>query len=155
MLGLAEGGNDPIVGAALDPASSSWRPLAEVPYDGMVLGIRPVWIGTQMLFASQSYDPVTDRWRPLSVEGCRSGYVSSGVWTGRWVVSQGQAYDPSSGRCLELPEGPPRPGFEEVGAFHEFHTPAWDDGRLIVWSGGTGLDGPAPPPDGIVFTPEP
>lgn len=153
MLGLTEGGNDPIVGAVLDPASTSWRRLAEVPYDGLILGIRPVWAGTEMLVASHSYDPVTDRWRPLSVEGCSGRDVSSGVWTGRWVISQTEAYDPSSGRCLELPEGPPRPGFEEYSPFHEFYTPAWDDGRLIVWSGFTGLDGPDPPPDGIVFTP--
>jgi hypothetical protein len=36
---------------------------------------------------------------------------------------------------------------------HEFHTPVWADARLMVWSGGTGLDGPGSPADGVVFTP--
>lgn len=153
VLGLTEGGTDPLIGAALDPSSGAWRPIAEVPYDGLVLGIRPVWTGREMVFAQHAYDPVTDRWRALSTEGCWSSDVSSGVWTGRWVIGQVQAYDPATGRCQLLPEGPPRPDYE-VGAFHEFATPAWDDGRLVIWSGGTGMDGPLPPPDGIVFTPD-
>jgi hypothetical protein len=154
VLGLTEGGMDPLIGAALDPVSGTWRPIAEVPYDGLALGIRPVWTGMEMLFAGHAYDPMSDRWRPLSIEGCRVGDVSSGVWTGHWVISQVQAYDPSTGRCQQLPDGPRRPGFEEFAPTHEFHTPAWDDGRLVVWSGGTGLDGPGSPPDGIVFTPD-
>lgn len=153
VLGLTEGGRDPLIGAALDPSSGTWRPIAEVPYDGLVLGIWPVWTGREMLFAQHAYDSVTDRWRALSTEGCRSSDVSSGVWTGRWVIGQVQAYDPATGRCQLLPEGPPRPDYE-VGAFHEFATPAWDDGRLVIWSGGTGMDGPLPPPDGIVFAPD-
>jgi hypothetical protein len=80
--------------------------------------------------------------------------VSYGVWTGRWLISQTMAYDPPTGRCHTLPKSPARPGFGDLEVLsHEFHKPFWRDGRLVVWSGGTGLDGPAPPPDGIVFTP--
>lgn len=153
VLGLTEGWNDPIIGAAMNQELNSWRNLAEVPYNGLALGTRPVWTGSVMLFSRHSYDPATDRWRPLSTEGCLGRDESSGVWTGRWVIGQIEAYNPSSGRCVGLPEAPRRPGFEEVGPIHEFDTPAWDSGRLIVWSGGTGLDGPGSPPDGIVFTP--
>jgi hypothetical protein len=153
VLGLADGGRSQVIGAALDPASGAWRMLAGVPYDGLALGVHPVWIGTEMLFAGHAYDPVRDHWRLLSTEGCRVGDVSDGVWTGRWVINQSQAYDPATERCFMLPVAPSRPDFEGFGPIHEFHTPAWDDGKLVVWSGGTGLDGPGAPPDGIVFTP--
>lgn len=153
VLGIAEGGVETVVGAALDPKSWTWRRIADVPYDGLTLGIRPVWTDKAMLFAGHSYDPVADRWRVLRRDGCVQRAVSDGVWTGRFVISQIQAYDPARGRCLSLPDAPSRPGFDGIRT-HEFHTPFWVDGRLVVWSGGTGLDGPAPPPDGIVFIPD-
>ena len=156
VLGLTEGGADPIVGAAFDPTTSVWRTIADVPYDGLVLGVPARWSGARMVFVDHAYDPGTDRWTKLETEGCTQGAVSYGVWTGRWLLSQTLAYDPSAGRCLTLPDPPIRPGFEGAGfelRTHEFHTPIWADGRLIVWSGGTGLDGPGSPPDGIVFTP--
>jgi hypothetical protein len=156
VLGLTEGGADPIVGAALDPATSTWRTIADVPYDGLVLDTPARWTGRTMVFVDHAYDPATDRWTKLETEGCSHGAVSNGVWTGRWLISQTQAYDPVAGRCLTIPDAPIRPGFENAGfelRTHEFHTPVWADGRLVVWSGGTGLDGPGSPPDGVVFTP--
>lgn len=156
VLGIGEGGNERVVGAAFDPSSSTWRSIAEVPYDGLILGDRALWTGAEMLFVAHAYDPATDRWRILKREGCGFGAVSDGVWTGRWVIGQVQAYDPRAGRCLTLPDAPRRPGFDDAGfelRTHEFHTPVWADGRLLVWSGGTGLDGPGSPPDGVVFTP--
>lgn len=158
VLGLSEGGADPIVGAAFDPATSTWRTIADVPYDGLVLGVPPRWTGTSMVFVDHAYDPATDRWTQLKTDRCTQGAVSYGVWTGRWLLGQVQAYDPIAGRCLTLPDAPTRPGFENAGfelRTHEFHTPVWADGRLVVWSGGTGLDGPGSPPDGVVFTPAP
>lgn len=156
VLGLTEGGADPIVGASFDPATSTWRTIADVPYDGLVLGVPPRWTGTAMVFVDHAYDPATDRWTQLKTDSCTQGAVSYGVWTGRWLLGQAQAYDPITGRCLTLPDAPIRPGFENAGfelRTHEFHTPVWADGRLIVWSGGTGLDGPGSPADGVVFTP--
>jgi hypothetical protein len=156
VLGIGQGGNERVVGAAFDPSSSTWRPMAEVPYDGLILGDRALWTGDELLFVGHAYDPATDSWRILKREGCGFGAVSDGVWSGRWVIGQVQAYDPQAGRCLTLPEAPVRPGFDDAGfdlRTHEFHTPVWADGRLVVWSGGTGLDGPGSPPDGVVFTP--
>lgn len=156
VLGLTEGGADPILGAAFDPATSTWRTIADVPYDGMVLGVPARWAGAAMVFADHAYDPGTDRWTKLETEGCTQGAISNGVWTGRWLLTQTHAYDPLAGRCLTLPDAPIRPGFENQGfemRTHEFHTPVWADGRLMVWSGGTGLDGPGSPPDGVVFAP--
>lgn len=156
VLGVGEGTNERIVGAAFDPGSSTWRSIAEVPYDGLTLGIPMIWTGRELLFVAHAYDPATDAWTVLKREGCTFGPITYGVWTGRWVISQVQAYDPVAGRCLSLPDAPVRPGFENLGGelrTHEFHTPFWADGRLVVWSGGTGLDGPGSPPDGVVFTP--
>lgn len=151
VLGVGEGGTEPVEGAALDVSTWRWRTIAEVPYDGLILGIKPVWTGEQMLFAGHAYEPATDQWKVLRRDGCTYRAVE-GVWTGRYVINQTQAFDPELGRCFTLPESPDRPGFGGIRT-HEFHTPFWADGRLVVWSGGTGLDGPSPPPDGIVFTP--
>jgi hypothetical protein len=159
VLGIGEGTTEPIVGAALDPSTSTWRQIADVPYDGLILGIPPRWIGSEMVFVAHAYDPVADRWRALRTAGCRPGSVSRaavsyGVWTGRWLISQSTAYDPHAGSCQTLPRSPFRPGFDDLEIVtHEFHTPFWADDRLVVWSGGSGLDGPAPGPDGIVFAP--
>jgi hypothetical protein len=155
VLGIGEGTQERVVGAAFDPDTSRWRVIAAVPYDGLILGIPTVWTGTELVFVAHAYDPATDRWRILKREGCTYGGVY-GVWTGRQVIGQVEAYDPVTGSCLSLPDAPIRPGFENEGfemRTHEFHTPVWSDGRLVVWSGGTGLDGPGSPPDGVIFTP--
>lgn len=156
VLGLTDGGNDPIVGAAFSPATGLWRPIAEVPYDGLALGRAPVWTGTEMVLVFHAYDPTGDRWRILEMEGCDMYSGISGVWTGRLIISQVTAYDPVAGRCFTVPATPPRTGYsitEEIRT-HEFHTPAWNDGLLMVWSGFTGLDGPGANADGVLFRPD-
>jgi hypothetical protein len=154
VLAIREGTDEPVVGAAFDPNTSAWRSIAEVPYDGNIHGLPARWTGTEMVFVAHAYDPDRDAWRGLKVTNCRPFAVSDGVWTGRLLISQASAYDPVADRCLTLPRAPTRPGMGE-SAFHEFHTPIWADGRLVIWSGGTGADGPGPPPpDGIVFKPE-
>lgn len=154
VLGLTDGGRDPVIAAALSPETGRWRSVAETPYDGLELGYEPIWTGSDLLFAYHAYDPATDDWRALQRDGCDLYAGVSGVWTGNLVMSQAVAYDPAAGRCLSLPESPPRTGypFADDIRTHEFHTPAWDGG-LIVWSGYTGLDGPAANPDGVVFRP--
>ena len=152
VLGIGEGGMEPVIGAAYDPLTSTWRRIADVPYDGQILGIPARWTGTEMVFVAHAYDPTSNQWRALKAANCSPGAVSYGVWTGRWLMSQVAAYDPGRDRCLSLPRSPNRPGSK--GALHEFHTPFWADDRLIVWSGGTGADTfDPPPPDGIVFKP--
>lgn len=126
-----------------------------MPYDGLILGIPAVWTDTELVFVSHAYDPVTDRWRILRREGCTFGAVSYGVWTGRWLITQTQAYDVAAGRCQTLPKAPARPApaiFGELLA-HEFHTPFWSDGRLVIWSGGSGSDVIFNGPDGVAFEP--
>lgn len=153
VLGIGDGTADPVVGAALDPETGRWRRIADVPYDGLILGVSARWTGTEMVFVAHAYQPVTDRWRALKAANCSPKAVSYGVWTGRWLISQASAYDPVMDRCLELPRSPNRPG--SGIPTHEFHTPFWADDRLVVWSGGTGADTfDPPPPDGIVFTPD-
>ena len=157
VLGLTEGGADPIVGAAFDRATSTWRMIADVPYDGMVLGVPPRWTGNAMVFVDHAYDPATDRWTQLTTDGCSRGAVSNGVWTGRLLISQTQAYDLAEGRCLTLPDAPIRPGSENETfgvRTHEFHTPVWANGRLMVWSGGSGSDSFFNGGDGALFEPE-
>ena len=153
VLGIGDGTTEPVIGAALDPATGRWRPIADVPYDGLILGIPARWTGVEMVFVGHAYDPRADRWRALRAANCSPKAVSYGVWSGRWLISQVAAYDATRDRCLTLPRSPDRPGFDGMQT-HEFHTPFWADGRLVVWSGGTGADTfDPPPPDGIVFTP--
>lgn len=157
VLGLTEGGNDPVVGASFDPAAGEWRQIAEVPYDGLVLGVNPTWTGSEMLFVHHAYDPSADTWQILSIEGCDGwGGLPGGVWADHRLLSQVQGYDPATGRCSMLPDAPIRPGFEMDGIelrTHEFHTPVWVDDRLIIWSGGSGSDVIFNGADGVVFTP--
>ncbi|MEP6640111.1 MAG: hypothetical protein ABJC39_12245 [Chloroflexota bacterium] len=156
VLGLGNGGNAPIVGAAFDPAMATWRTIAQVPYSGQSLEVPPRWTGIEMVFVRHAYDPASDRWRRLRTDDCfGSEAFSYKVWTGRWLVSQTVAYDLAAGTCKTLPPIParPEPGYPGEVLTHEFHTPFWSAGRLVIWSGGTGADGGGSGPDGAVFVP--
>ncbi|MGK2852078.1 MAG: hypothetical protein ACSLFN_14385 [Candidatus Limnocylindrales bacterium] len=155
VLAIGEGTNELVEGAVFAPGTGRWRPIAEIPYDGQSLGDAPIWTGAELLFRFHAYEPARDRWRILEMEGCDLYSGLAGVWTGRLVLSQEIAFDPVAGRCFTLPAAPPRTGYsfpEEIRT-HEFHTPAWNDGQLMVWSGFTGMDGPGANPDGVLFRP--
>jgi hypothetical protein len=48
--------------------------------------------------------------------------------------------------------GPSRARRRELIA-HEFHTPFWSAGRLLIWSGGSASDVIFTGSDGVMFTP--
>ena len=115
LLGLTEGGADPIVSAAYDPATSTWRTIADVPYDGLVLGIPPRWAGTMMVFVDHAYDPTTDRWTQLAIDGCAHGAVSYGVWTGRCASQPDTGLRPGREPLLDAARRAHPAGFREPG----------------------------------------
>jgi hypothetical protein len=166
-------GQTPIQGAAYDPATDAWRTMAT---DGAPSGRTwdvAVWTGTAMVvwggssytptnppsYTSDddgaSYDPVRDRWRPISSAGAppgRSG--ATAVWTGSVMVvwgggdahglfGDGGVYDPSADRWSPVAsEGAP--------AARENHTAVWTGSEMIVWGGS---DGTRALVDGAAYSP--
>lgn len=110
-------------GAAYDPATDIWRPIAEAP-PGRGIGGTAAWDGSRMLFWALSvgvtaYDPATDTWTPITTEpigtpGSPSfnSATASAVWTGtELVVADGgspgiAAFDPATATWRTLPDRP-------------------------------------------------
>jgi N-acetylneuraminic acid mutarotase len=112
-------------GAAYDPASDRWIPMASSPLKGRV-GHVAVWTGREMLvwggatlkesnFAfddGAAYNPMTDTWRSIGVAPIHAGARFTAVWTGKQMLvwggprGEGAAYDPASNRWSVLPKSP-------------------------------------------------
>lgn len=134
-------------GAAFDPGTGTWRPLAPGPLSAR-RGAAAVWTGEEVLIwggghASDgaAYDPATDEWRALADSPLQPRTPVGAVWTGTEMlvwgsvsraasVVEGAAYDPAADRWRELPPAP--------FALNEA-TAAWTGRELIVF--GARLDG--------------
>ncbi|MGH2874512.1 MAG: hypothetical protein ACRDL5_18890, partial [Solirubrobacteraceae bacterium] len=113
-------------GAAYDPATGRWHPIAPAPVGVRPAGAASVWTGRQLfVFAGATdagaaraavaglYDPATDSWTVTGPAPLRPfGSSGEAVWTGRQVIVAGlsydqarlevAAYDPASGVWSEL-----------------------------------------------------
>jgi hypothetical protein len=110
-------------GAAYDPSTDTWRPIADMPINPRT-GHVAVWTGEVLVvyggsrtFETQAaaalYDPVADRWTTTTPSPLARAYgQSAAVWTGEEVViwtGRGEAdvaaWDPASGswRLLSAP----------------------------------------------------
>ena len=89
----------PVDGAAYDPATDEWRPLAAFPEE-LALGTRAVWTGDEMVVVSQigtySYDPATDQWTE------RGDGRAPSPWPGRIVYAQGMVYSWGTHRSVDV-----------------------------------------------------
>jgi hypothetical protein len=148
VLGVGGGGPDPVRAAALDPATGSWRSLADAPLTGLDLGEAAVSTGDRLVTATGIYDPTTDGWEMAT--GCHGFTTTTAVWTGQVVLTPTIALDPYNGRCLPLPA--PSKGLRTV-AIREFPWFAWTGRSLVLWSGVIG-DQVSPPNDGASVTPD-
>ncbi len=134
-------------GAALDPATGTWRPLAPAPLTARSEHAA-VWTGTEVIVccgrapdggaeAAAAYDPATDTWTELAPPPFAAQFPVA-AWTGdRMIVTggitdggQGQAegtwaYDPDADQWTELG---PAPAVIERDA-----DAAWTGDRLLVW----------------------
>ena len=96
-------------GAAYDPQTDRWRPMATNGAPDANAGINSAWTGQEILMwgglygdAMAAYDPATDSWRSMNQAGPHTERVPScAVWTGRYFVvcgdpeePQGALYDP-------------------------------------------------------------
>jgi hypothetical protein len=132
-------------GAALDPASNRWRPIAEPTSVAQRWAAVTVWTGQEMLVIGgqttagvpsndAAYEPNTDQWRVLPPRPPGMTGTLSGEWDGReaLVVStsrQAGAYDPAANQWRALPPLPEPPSYEVA-----WIAPVWADNRLLVWA---------------------
>ncbi len=140
----------PRSGAAYDPASDSWRSIADAPIAGRNTPVAAwsgqelfVWGGStadstgKTVFAldGAAYDPAHDRWRPLPEAPVVGGNTVGGWLAGRLVIVTDQAaalYDPSTDRWLGIEVAPIRRGWR-IGAIA--------GGRLTIVAFGDGATG--------------
>lgn len=152
-------------GAAFDPQTDRWRPIADPPLspradlqavwaDGelVVFGGRQAGAGDEAALDAAAYDPSTDTWRAVTPLPSEPQASLAAVWDGTAVLVLGDAgegapafvaYDPAGDRWRSLPDPP--------GAHRRNHAAAWTGTVLVLWGGQT-PDDPSPP--GAVWQPE-
>jgi len=147
-------------GAAFDPRSGRWRPIAPAPLSPRERHVA-VWTGEEMivwggqgpveghkrhrLFSDgAAYDPERDSWRTLAParflaargqslpEGLKPSLTAA--WTGEgviiWDPNGGGVYDPESDEWSPVPPAPPR-----FRAIQGGGSAIWTGEELIVWGG--------------------
>ena len=150
-------------GAAYDPATDRWRPIADAPGTGVTEDA--VWTGSRLLVrgtttppgddaggaAVFSYDPASDRWEVLPAPtGVADTLDVTMTWTGQELVFWGHPYrryeepalsvalDPATGDWRTLPAGPLPSGMGPAAT--------WDGDEVVVVAAGAVSTGTAPPP---------
>jgi hypothetical protein len=175
---IVSGGDDdadgPTDGAALDPVSGAWSPIAARPEPGTCGGDTACtgrWTGRTVLFPASglAYDPAADRWS--SIAGPRPDTPAPGepaVWGNGRLLTFGTpagsdddagdtveadtgpaknaagAYDPAANRWQAVPAGPL--------SGRSMHTAVWTGDALLVW-GGVGTDDELAQGDGAAYRP--
>ncbi|HET9770067.1 MAG TPA: hypothetical protein VFS16_04195, partial [Acidimicrobiia bacterium] len=99
-------------GAAFDPLSGTWSPIAARPVPGSCGGAVPcagVWTGSVALFPGTgvTYDPAGDRWSAMAALPAGDGLVTeeTATWTGRRLLVWGNTPPTSDGDEVESVEG--------------------------------------------------
>lgn len=157
VVGGLDPAGRPVPGAAAyEPASGSWRTLADPPAGSGRIDPLVAWTGREMLVIGgtnpdgsllvsygEAYEPEIDTWR--STASPPVGVVSDGspaVWTGTellvWPGSGGGsttnvtpvAYDPEADTWTELP-APPIEARQQAAS-------VWTGREWVVWGGTTG-----------------
>jgi hypothetical protein len=150
----------PGVGIRWNPTTDAWALVTTEGAPTHRHNHVAVWTGTRIIVwggedefvgsdkgDGSAYDPATDRWEPVSLEGAPSERVTqSVVWTGREVVvwggrrarpegrtltlpNDGAAYDPQSDTWRPLPESGLHARTGE--------TVVWDGTEMIIFGGRT------------------
>ncbi|MBV9041836.1 MAG: sigma-70 family RNA polymerase sigma factor [Acidimicrobiia bacterium] len=133
-------------GAAFDPASNRWRPIAAptaVAQRGQALTL---WTGQEMLVIGGltsdgvapsndgAYDPTTDHWRTLPPRPLGMTGALTGAWDGHEALvlslsGTTTAYDPSADTWRSMPPLP-EPGEQEV----VIEPSVWAGEQFLVWA---------------------
>ncbi|MBM4359578.1 MAG: hypothetical protein FJ096_15860 [Deltaproteobacteria bacterium] len=147
--GVVDGAGNPTAdGAAYDPATDTWRPLATKDAPSARHSHQVVWTGTAMLvwggyqkggYAKNgaAYDPATDSWTPIGDAPINGRTRHGAAWTGSELVvwgglggsalSDGARYAPASKTWTKLPGSGPKA--------RASHVVAWSGSELLVWGG--------------------
>jgi hypothetical protein len=148
-------GNPTGDGAAYNPASDTWRPIASAGAPSARHRHSAVWTGKVMLvwggFAmgglatgGGAYDPAADKWTALPTKGEPPGRTyQRAEWTGTEMMvwgglsgatplDDGGRFDPAAGTWKPIPTGGPTK--------RKLHGTAWTGSELVVWGGGFLVD---------------
>lgn len=113
------------IGAAYDPSTDSWRPIAD-PSDAVdgwenLLSGPGVWTGLEMIVwsAGLAYDPNTDSWREIATAPLPDRFQPLTVWTGKELIVWGGCWVPNA-QCDET-----NSGLFADGAVYDPTTDAW------------------------------
>ena len=129
-------------GAAYNPTSNTWRPMASVGAPSQDIPIASAWTGTELLVWNSSqgegaaYNPKTDTWRPMDGHGPLLRYGACAIWSGKYFLvcgdnasPEGELYDPTEDRWYlmesQLVDSGPGPwssanGYEYNGSVYIF-----------------------------------
>jgi hypothetical protein len=150
MVGGSNGPGLDQIGAAYDPASDTWRSIADPPggIDAWENGVSGpgVWTGTEMVIwqSALAYNPSSDSWRRTEPAPLSPRAWPLTVWTGQEIVvwggcqlddaqcdelnegllGDGAAYDPASDTWRALSDSPLTPAVHAVAG--------WDGQRVLI-----------------------
>lgn len=158
---LEDGRHSASTGGRYDPELREWKTLSADGAPASVRGAQAVWTGKEMIVwggshldgdslvnigsnAGGRYDPVTDSWRPIALEGAPEGRMYYGVvWTGsemivwsggdqrRGNVITGGRYDPATDAWIATANmGAP--------AGRGLMTALWTGAGMLIYGGSTG-----------------
>jgi len=153
--------DDPVDGAAYDPATNSWRIITTTGApQGSVASNTGTWIGREMIVFQAgdcsepcsrafAYDPATDGWRTGAEVTGLSYPLRPGLWSGTavylWdVTGAGFSYDPSRDLWTMVDNG-------GLMADRYNGSWAWTGTGVLEWGGWSGAGFEAPFSDGFVF----
>lgn len=148
--GMIDGaGNSTADGAAYDPSTDSWRPIATTGAPSARHSHQAVWTGSKLLVwggfekggyakGGGAYDPATDSWTPIADAPIGGRTRQSSVWTGSELVvwggldgkgplADGARYSPTTNSWQPLPSGGPKGRASHVGV--------WTGSEMVVWGG--------------------
>ena len=140
-------------GAAYDPATNIWSPIATpsnfagrsnhtAVWTGTKMIVWGGWDGTNFLNTGAAYDPATNNWSPIATPSNFAGRSNhTAVWTGTKMIvwggwdgtnflNTGAAYDPATN--IWSPIATP-----SNFAGRSNHTAVWTGKEMIVWGGNT------------------
>jgi N-acetylneuraminic acid mutarotase len=148
-------------GAAFDPTTGTWTPIALVGAPYLRRDHAAVWTGSEMIVYGGSsisaggqvyddtytYDPMTDTWSLLATTGTPTArFAPSAVWDGNEMImwgggtsstyslDDGARLDPTTGAWTALPSA-------NAPAARRDHTAVWTGSEILMWGGSTILDG--------------
>ncbi len=128
--------DEPIDGAAYDPATDTWRPIAECSWVG--IPVAAVWTGEQMIVVGgggggAAYDPSADAWRSLPTDMTTPAGFRTAVWTGSTLVGFGWDVEGIEAAAFDPDTGQTTPGPSLESKLSDDTVVAWTGTEALLW----------------------